>query len=107
MKAHFYLFMILSVLIVQVSMGQDEHLVNNLKKHVGILASDSLEGRGFGVGSKSLAIDYIINAFKDAGIEPFVDGYIHSYDYASGGFYVEGKNIVGFIEGSDPVLKNE
>lgn len=86
--------------------AQDD-LADRLHTHVNILASDSLEGRGFGAPSKTLAIDYILGQFRQIGLKPLVDGYLHAFPYARSGFVVEGTNILGYIEGSDPVLKNE
>ncbi len=80
---------------------------DSLRKHVYILASDSLSGRGFGFPEKQLAIDYIMNQFSEAGLKPIDDDYLNYFGFNSGTFFVEGKNIVGVIEGSDPVLKDE
>ncbi|MBN2175926.1 MAG: M20/M25/M40 family metallo-hydrolase [Bacteroidales bacterium] len=87
--------------------AQDTLLTERLRTHVEILASDSLEGRGFGTPSKELAIDYILSQYREIGLKPLVNGYQHTFTYSNGGFVVEGKNIIGYIEGSDPFLKNE
>ena len=44
-----------------------------LKKHIEILASDSLEGREVGQPGELLAADYISNHFKNIGIPPYKD----------------------------------
>ena len=46
---------------------------NKLKRHVEILASDSLEGREVGQAGELLAADYISNHFKNIGIPPYKD----------------------------------
>jgi aminopeptidase YwaD len=87
--------------------GQTVIPADSLRKHVFILASDSLSGRGFGFPEKQMAVDYIINQFTRAGFKPIDNDYLKTFGYNNGTFYVEGKNIVGIIEGSDPVLKDE
>lgn len=81
--------------------------IQQLKKHVYTLASDSLEGRGFGtLGGRKAAI-YIANQFKDAGILPWKGKYLHQFISEMTFCKVEGANIVGYIEGSDSLLKDE
>ena len=45
----------------------------NLKSHIMVLASDSLEGREVGKRGELLAADYISNHFKKIGIPPYKD----------------------------------
>ena len=87
--------------------AQNPVLENSLKQHLSILASDSLGGRAFGFPEKSMAVDYITGQYSSAGFKPLNEGYINSFQARSGLTLVEGKNIIGIIEGSDPVLKNE
>jgi Peptidase family M28 len=94
------------LLIVTIK-SQDLNLVNRLEKHVTILASDSLGGRGFGFPEQDMAVDYIINQYKSAGFATLGENYLHPFEYQSGIGFTEGENIIGIIEGSDPVLKNE
>lgn len=42
----------------------------NLKKHIGYLASDKLQGRGTGTQAETKAGDYIIGQFKKIGLKP-------------------------------------
>ena len=53
-------------------------LVADLKRHLNILASDSLEGRETGKAGQKMAADYIMNHFKDVGIPPYKKKYILS-----------------------------
>ena len=100
--------------------------VEDLEKHLNILASDSLEGRETGKRGQKMAADYIMNHFKDIGIPPY-DGksYYQKFTVRSNrhlckcedcdsGFikklfnkdkYVSGENVLGYIEGTD--LKEE
>ncbi|WP_298518911.1 M20/M25/M40 family metallo-hydrolase [uncultured Kordia sp.] len=67
------------------------------------LASDELEGRDTGSEGIEKAATYIENYFKDLGVKPYFDTYRDS-------FTVKGKNafnVVGYLEGNDPNLKNE
>jgi len=101
-------------------------VVEDLKKHLNILASDSMEGRETGKKGQKMAAEYISKTFKEYGIPPY-DGqsYYQNFKVKSGRHlckcstcdsesvidkiinknYVKGQNIIGYIEGTD--LKNE
>lgn len=67
------------------------------------LASDELQGRDTGSEGIEKAATYIEDYFKANGVKPYFDTYRDS-------FTVKGKNafnIIGYIEGTDPELKNE
>lgn len=49
---------------------EDRQLLDNLKKHVSILAADSLQGRRTGTAGEASAARYLFDAFKNAGLEP-------------------------------------
>jgi aminopeptidase YwaD len=78
-----------------------------LRDHVRILTSDSLQGRGLGTEGTELARDYIIHQFMDAGITPLFDYFQQPFRFRSGVAWIPAVNIAGYIEGSDPDLKNE
>ena len=88
--------------------AQESTLVHSLKADVSILASDSFEGRGFGCASKSLALEYVNRQFALAGFGKLHKGtYLQrfmAFDFLSA---TEGTNIIGLIEGSDPILRHE
>jgi aminopeptidase YwaD len=107
MKKHYCITFIALSLLVPSILAQNLALENSLKHHVTILASDSLGGRAFGFPEKALAIDYITGQYSSAGFKPLNKAYIRSFESKSGLTLVEGKNIIGIIEGSDPVLKDE
>ncbi|KAB8154039.1 M20/M25/M40 family metallo-hydrolase [Kordia sp. TARA_039_SRF] len=70
---------------------------------VSYLASDELEGRNTGTEGIEKAAVYIENYFKELGVQPYYDTYRDS-------FTVKGKNafnVIGYLEGTDPALKNE
>ena len=80
------------------------------RAHVRVLASDSLQGRGLGTEGTERARDYIAREFAQAGLRalPGIEGgYLQSFSFRQRLAWIPGTNIVGYIEGSDPVLKNE
>ncbi len=100
--------------------------VTDLKKHLYVLASDSMEGRETGKRGQKLAADYISSTFKSYGIPPYNDkSYFQKYKVKSGRHLckcstcdkdrflddflgknlIKGENIIGYIEGTD--LKEE
>lgn len=87
--------------------GQTVIPVDSLQKHVYILSSDSLSGRGFGFPEKQMAVDYILEQYTQAGFKPLGENFLHTFPHLDGLYFVEGKNVIGVIEGSDPFLKNE
>jgi aminopeptidase YwaD len=79
-----------------------------LRNHVTILASDSLAGRGFGFPEKKLSIDYITKQYELAAFAaPYSGSYIQPFNHKLTFALIEGKNLIGIIEGSDPKLKDE
>jgi len=87
--------------------GMDEPLAT-----VRYLADDALEGRLAGSPGERCAGDYIAGVFKRLGLEPAgVDGFFQVMPLAStlnphappG----DGRNVIGILRGSDPVLRRE
>ena len=52
-------------------MFSESIIVEDLEKHLKILASDSLEGRETGKPGQKMAADYIMNHFRNIGIPPY------------------------------------
>ncbi len=75
------------------------------------LASDELEGRRSGEQGNELAAKYIAKEFKEYGlIKGMGDSYFQEFDAdlrGKGELIVKTKNVVGYLEGNDPILKNE
>ncbi|WP_222984949.1 M28 family metallopeptidase [Flagellimonas meishanensis] len=67
------------------------------------LASDDLKGRDSGSEGIEMAAKYIENYFKSYGLAP----YFESYRDTLSNFKKPSYNIVGIVEGSDSILKNE
>ncbi len=80
---------------------------DQVEKHVQILASDSLLGRGFGTPEGLKAANYIANQFEQAGIAPLDGHYLHPFIARKGILNIPGNNVVGVIRGNDPELKDE
>lgn len=67
------------------------------------LASDELEGRDTGSEGIEKAAVYIENYFKDLGIQPYFDTYRDSFTVGEKTAF----NVIGYLEGNDPKLKDE
>jgi len=48
----------------------DKAIIANLKRHIEYLADDKLEGRRAGTAGEQLAMDYIVERFKEIGLNP-------------------------------------
>lgn len=79
-----------------------------IKKHIEVLSSDSLEGRGTGTAGEKLALHYIQSQWKEMGVLPKGDGkgYTQKFAFKTGahGTGNEGTtyNVVGFIDNKAP-----
>ncbi len=100
------LLTIVAAMALQLS-GQFNSEASTLKKHVNILASDSLLGRGFGTPQGYLAAQYIASQFKAAGIDPLNGAYLHPFNHRERILNIPGNNVVGIIPGNNPELKDE
>lgn len=72
-------------------------------KHMNFLASDELKGRDSGSEGIELAARYIQGYFEEHRVKP----YFESYRDTLTNFKQAAYNVVGMVEGSDPVLKDE
>lgn len=78
-------------------------LLKDIKSSLEYLASDELEGRNTGsVGIEKAAV-FIEGVFKQNNIKPYFETYRDSFNIEK----IIGYNIVGYVEGNDPKLKNE
>ncbi|MCP4710479.1 MAG: M28 family peptidase, partial [Planctomycetes bacterium] len=86
-------------------------LKTDVEKHLGMLTSDEFLGRGSLSPNVKMTEDYIAEQFKAAGLQEFEQfpDYRHTFKPTrrspSEDFTLD--NIVGYLEGTDPVLKNE
>ena len=74
-----------------------------LKASVTYLASDELQGRNTGSEGIAKAADYIEAQFKAYGVKPYFESYRDNYTIGD----INAFNVIGFVEGNDPQLKNE
>ena len=96
-----------ALLISLVIFGASSHAqmidAANIQKHIKLLSSDSLQGRGTGTEGEKKASSYIQGEFKKIGLHPKGDHdqFTQSFSFKSGihGAGDEGKavNIVGFL----------
>tara|TARA_B100001057_G_scaffold472582_1_gene536023 strand:+ start:448 stop:1488 length:1041 start_codon:yes stop_codon:yes gene_type:complete len=100
-------------------------VVEDLQRHLIILAGDPLQGRETGKAGQKMAANYIANFFKEIGIPPYRNNsYFQKFKVKTikrfgkwkwnkksvkqkrlNNNYIKGENIIGFIKGSD--LKDE
>jgi len=76
---------------------------DQVKETVTFLTSDDLMGRNTGTEGIDQAATFIENKFKTFGIKPYFESYRDNFKADS----LDAFNIVGFIEGNDPKLKDE
>jgi hypothetical protein len=83
---------------------------DELREWVSYLASDQMRGRRNGSPEMKVAAAWISEKFKEYGLNPVLSSgeYIQDYSFKSRqGSETAERNVIGFIEGSDPKLKNE
>lgn len=80
---------------------------NMLQQHIRILASDSLQGRKSGTEFERKAALYIRNYFQKSGLRLLADSGFQSFAYTGLSGPKMSQNVIAFLEGSDPVLKQE
>lgn len=80
-------------------------LEKNVKENLEFLTSDALEGRATGSKGIEKAAVFLEDYFKKNNIKPYFKTYRDSFNLKDQD--IVGYNIVGYIEGTDPKLKNE
>jgi aminopeptidase YwaD len=102
-----FILLIFGFLFFNAQTFAQEQLSDQLRAHTSFLAADSLEGRGLGTLGKEKAEQYIIDQFRNAGLESLKPDYRHGFQFRSGLAWIPATNLVGVIRGNDPVLKDE
>lgn len=107
------LFFLLSMVCFN-TFSQTDITASELKEHIQFLTSDKNAGRYPGGKENRWVVKYIKNEFKSLGIKPFNSDYKQVFKAELRvDKDVEKKpivttcNVIGFIEGNDPVLKND
>jgi len=78
-----------------------------LQQHIRVLASDSLQGRKSGTEYERKAAVYIRNYFQKLGLKLLADSGFQSFAYTGLSGPKVSQNVIAFLEGSDPVLRQE
>ncbi|WP_350287105.1 M20/M25/M40 family metallo-hydrolase [uncultured Croceitalea sp.] len=95
---------------VKAEMPKDEKLkevtftnAKEIESIVRFLASDELKGRDSGSEGIEVAAQFIEKRFDEQGLKP----YFQTYRDTLSNFKKHAYNVLGMLEGTDPVLKNE
>jgi len=82
---------------------------SELKEWITYLASDEMKGRANGSPEMRTATYWIAGKFREYGVKPVSpdSGLIYAYSFTSRQQTIAERNVVGIIEGTDPVLKDE
>ncbi len=126
MKKQLFRFLLLLSFVISVSAQQakpakPDVIEQNLRKHVSYLASDKLEGRRTGEKGATSAAGYVTNRFATAKLKGGLIKdrkrlFLQTFPYKprnpkgeipADAKEVEAYNVIGILEGTDPVLKNE
>ncbi|GAB2777940.1 M28 family peptidase [Salinimicrobium soli] len=75
----------------------------SISETLSFLSSDELEGRKAGTAGIEKAASYIEEVFKKNNVKPFFETYRDSFAIKE----LDAYNIVGYVEGTDPKLKDE
>lgn len=101
-------------LCMNLSMAQEEITEKELQDHIAFLTSDKNSGRYPGGKINRKIVSYIVKDFKKSGIPAFNRSYKQAFTTKlrvkkgeKSKREVKTWNVIGLIEGSDPVLKNE
>lgn len=96
-------------LSAQTNSNKNSVTPGDLKSWVGYLASDDMRGRMNGSDEMKEASEWLAAKFEEFGLRSFSsnNGYFQPYEISRRGLVLEERNVIGFIEGSDPDLKNE
>lgn len=92
---------------------RDENISSELEAHLRFLASDEMAGRKPGSTEIKLAARYIAEQFRAFGLKPMSenDNFLQKVpidEYENGpSQLLECNNVVGFVEGKDPALRDE
>jgi hypothetical protein len=80
-----------------------------MEKWLNFLASDSMKGRKNGSPEMKKAAIWIADNFKAFGLKAYKenDGYFQHYFIKRGKDSIPETNVIGFLEGNDPLLKKE
>ena len=67
-----------------------------------VLAADSMEGRATGTPGSARARRFLVDAFGEAGLQPFGASFEQPFELESGGVALQAVNVVGYVAGEEP-----
>lgn len=102
------IFPIILLLLTSMPVLAQTASVERLGEHVYTLAADSMLGRSAGTDNSRRAAEYIIKNFSEIGLRPFVGdtSYKQKFSFRNNSTRTY-TNIIGYIPGSDPALRDE
>lgn len=103
MKKILLFLMILVAFNCKANTDPDKITNEEINAIVSFLASDELQGRDTGSEGIEVAATYIEDYFKAIGVKPYYETFRDPYLIND----INAFNVVGVLEGIDPVLKNE
>jgi aminopeptidase YwaD len=108
MKKNLFWSLLLGICLTPFVLLAQQSSAVELEKHVTYLASEELQGRGLGTEGALLARQYIKDQFMAAQCKPFVgDDLWQEFQLRMGLAWIPAVNVVGMLEGTDPLLKDE
>lgn len=94
--------------------AQSDITEKEIKSHIWFLASPKMKGRFPGTAENEKVVSYLVKQFKKSGIQPYKGSYLQEFRAkirvkkgVTDTPYVQTQNVIGYIEGSDPKLKEE
>lgn len=108
MRKTLLLFISIFSLFVSAFSQQDENnhvTAARLRQWVEFLSSDKMKGRQNGSPEMKTAAEWIQKRFQETGLLPFcsIGSFFQEYEYNK----IKERNVIGYIQGTDPSLKNE
>jgi hypothetical protein len=111
MKSRQFLFLAILLFTVKAIAQENQDIKSDqLKTWCYYLAGDEMKGRMNGSPEMKLAAEYIAASFRESGLVPAIGDSSFFQEYKIGRKNKENvyeRNVLGILEGSDPVLKNE
>lgn len=84
--------------------------IEDLRAHVGFLASDALQGRAAGTEHNDIAAEYLAAQFARLGLTRIAENgtsWFQKFDGSGRGAGGPTQNVLGYLEGTDPKLEDE
>ncbi|MCJ7449510.1 MAG: M28 family peptidase [Bacteroidales bacterium] len=82
---------------------------SELKEWITYIASDEMRGRANGSPEMKTSAYWIAEKFRENGVKPVSpdSDFIQDYSFSSRQQTIEERNVIGIIEGNDPLLKDQ